>query len=216
MRKPSSYESLADAMVQLAETYRQDIWRDQDVYVEVWVEKDAMAGVLLEETSPWDIPLMVSRGFSSESYLYEAAEQIKRQSKPTYIYYFGDHDPSGVHIDRDIEKRLRRFAPEAEIHFVRLAVTPEQIEEYQLPTRPPKSRQGHGKNWKGQCVEVDAIPPHIVRQLLRDAIEGHVDRRRLEVTRAAEKSEQEVAFQLAKALHKDRDSGEGRPKKPKR
>jgi hypothetical protein len=64
---------------------------------------------------------MVPRGFSSLSYLYEATEVIKAQNKPAFLYYFGDHDPSGVHIERN----LRELAPKAEIYFERVAVRPE-------------------------------------------------------------------------------------------
>jgi hypothetical protein len=206
MRKPTSYVSLVDAMQRLARSYRQDLWCDQPVYVEVWVEKEAMAGVLMEETVPWDIPLMVSKGFSSESFLYSAAEKIKDVGKPTYIYYFGDFDPSGIYIDRDIERRLRGFCPNAEIHFVRLGVTAQHIREYSLPTRPPKRKKNtHAQGFRGErCVEIDAVPPRIVRDILRTAIEQHIDRRRLEVTRAAEASEREVALALAKTLFYER------------
>jgi hypothetical protein len=138
MRKPRTYSSLEAALENTAQTYRRSLWDNQDVYVEVWTEKDALAGVVLEETRPWDVPLMVSKGFSSVTYLYEAAQTIAEQGKPAYLYYFGDHDPSGVHIDRVIEKRLREFAPDAEIHFKRVAVTKDQIAQFELPTRPTK------------------------------------------------------------------------------
>src|SRR5262245_36550715 len=87
MRKPWSFGSLAEALESTARTYRRDLWEEQEVYVEIWTEKDALAGVLLEETRRWDVPLMVSRGFSSISYLYEAAETITMNDKPAYLYY---------------------------------------------------------------------------------------------------------------------------------
>src|SRR5262249_3089988 len=152
-------------------TYRRDLWDNQDHYVEVWTEKDALAGVLLEETRKWDVPLMVSRGFASASYLYEAAETIKAVGKPTYLYYFGDHDPSGLYIDRAIERGLREHAPEADIHFERVAVKPWQIELWNLPTRPTKTKGNpHSKGFEGASVEVDAIPPTDLRELVADCI----------------------------------------------
>jgi hypothetical protein len=138
MRKPRTYSSPEEALRWTAQTYRKALWDDQPVYVEVWTEKDALAGVLIEETRPWDVPLMVSRGFASVTYLYEAAETIAAQGKPAYLYYFGDHDPSGVYIDPNIESQLRQLAPDAEIYFKRVAVRPEQIELWDLPTRPTK------------------------------------------------------------------------------
>jgi hypothetical protein len=135
MRKARTHDSVQDALDWAASTYRRSLWSDQPVYVEIWCEKEALAGVLLQETDRWDVPLMVSRGFSSLTYLYEAAETIALEDKPTFIYYFGDHDPSGVHVDRRIERDLREFAPDAEIHFERVAVTEEQIHRWRLPTR---------------------------------------------------------------------------------
>src|SRR5262245_15609514 len=117
MRKPRTWSSAETMLRETVRTYRRSLWDNQDVDVEIRCEKDALAGVILEETHPWDVPLMVSRGFSSESYLYECAEQIKKQEKPAYLYYFGDHDPSGVRIDPAIRRRLERMAPDAEIHF---------------------------------------------------------------------------------------------------
>ena len=77
------------------------------VYVEVWCEKDALAGVLMEETEVYDVPLMVARGYSSISFLHSAAMAIKAIGKPAYIFHFGDLDPSGV----DAGPRHRGQAP---------------------------------------------------------------------------------------------------------
>src|SRR6202023_1926847 len=115
MRKPRTYASLRGMLELTKETYRRAVWSNQDAYVEVWLEKDALAGVLYKETAPWDVPLMVTRGYPSVSYLHEAAEIIADQGKPTFIYYFGDHDPSGHDITRVTEAGLREFAPDADI-----------------------------------------------------------------------------------------------------
>src|SRR5436190_1975869 len=76
MRKPTTYDDIEDALRDTAATYRRALWRDQEVYVEVWLEKEALAGVLLGVTAEWDVPLMVTRGFASLSYLHSAAETI--------------------------------------------------------------------------------------------------------------------------------------------
>src|SRR5690606_2999373 len=110
-RKPSSYCGLESVLAHTARFYRRDLWDQMDAYVEIWCEKDALSGVLYQVTGAWDVPLMVSRGFASHTYLYEAAQAIEAADKPTYLYFFGDHDPSGVHIDRSIERELRGFAP---------------------------------------------------------------------------------------------------------
>jgi hypothetical protein len=197
MRKPRTHSSMQAALRDCARTYRRALWNDQDVYVEIWTEKDAIAGVLLEETGPWDVPLMVSRGFSSITYLHEAAEAIAEQGKPAFLYYFGDHDPSGVTIDRKIEQRLREFAPGADLTFKRVAVTRQQIEEWRLPTRPTKKTDSRSKSFTGRSVEVDAIDPPRLRELVRDCIEGHVDQRQLQITKVAEARERELLKDFA-------------------
>ena len=79
---------------------------------------------------------------------------------PAYIYHLGDFDPSGLNAAREIEKTLREMAPEAEIHFERLAVTPEQIGIWSLPTRPTKTTDSRAKGFGDISVELDAIPPN--------------------------------------------------------
>jgi len=153
----------------------------------------------LERTS---VPLMVSRGFSSDTYLHSAAETIMAQGKPTYIYHFGDHDPSGVWIARKTEQGLRRHAgDDAEIHFERIAVTPEQIEEWNLPTRPTK-RDGntHARDFDGDSVELDAIPAADLRELVRECIEQHIDQTQFKVLQQAEASERELLLQWSRQI----------------
>jgi hypothetical protein len=199
MRKPTTWSSMNEALQSVASHYRRALWDNQDAYVEVWTEKDAIAGVLMEVTRMWDVPLMVSRGFSSVTFLYSAAENIQYVGKPTYIYYFGDHDPSGVLVDPKIEAGLREFAPEADIHFERVAVTRQQIEDFSLPTRPTKAGKTnkHAKGFKGDSVEVDAIDPRMLQQIARACIEEHVDEEAYRVLKIAEESEREIMLRLA-------------------
>jgi len=192
MHKNVRYGSIEEALDATSRHYRRDYWRDLDDYVEVWLEKDALAGVLFPVTDDWGVPLMVTRGFASLSYVHNAAETIERIGKPTYIYYFGDYDPSGVEIDRNLERRLREFAPHSEIYFERVAVRREQIEAYALPTRPTKRGSNHGRGLHhGDSVEVDAIPPAQLLGLVRSAIERHVDPARVALLEVAEASERQ-------------------------
>lgn len=191
MRKPTTHRSLAHVLESAARSYRRALWADQADYVEVWIEKDALAGVLYPVTSEWDVPLMVSRGFSSVSFLYEAAEAIQDQMKSAYIYLFTDFDRSGRLIADKIEKDLKDFAPDAEIHAVRAAVTDDQVEELGLPTRPPK-RKGDPP-----AVDLDAIPPDDLRAIVRSCIERHVDPDTLRRTRRIEAEERRTLQQIA-------------------
>lgn len=197
MRKPESWSSLTHALDATRRTYRRALWDSQDCYVEVWLEKDALSGVLFDVTSEWDVPLMVTRGFPSLSFLHGAAEHIAYVRKPTFLYYFGDHDPSGVLIPQRTAARLRELAPDAEIHFQRVAVTESQIELLQLPTRPTK-RDGnaHAKRFEGESVEVDAIAPNTMRAMCRACITDHIDRAALEATRRTEQAERDTLARL--------------------
>ncbi|MFH1738665.1 MAG: hypothetical protein ABIH23_06630 [bacterium] len=197
MRKPDTYSSAEQMLREAARFYRRSLWDNQSVYVEVWCEKDALAGVLYEVTEEYDVPLMVNRGFGSLTFLYEAAQSITHEKKPAYIYYFGDHDPSGKDIVRDTEAKLRMFAPDADIHFECVAVTPEQIKALDLPTRPTKRTDTRSKGFKSESVELDAIPSKILRHLVRSRIEQHIDPYALDVMKVAEDSERNALIELA-------------------
>ena len=204
MRKPKTYSGLEAALARTAETYRRAVWDNQRHYVEVWLEKDALAGVLYHETQSWDVPLMVTRGYPSLTYLYEAADAISDQGKPSYIYYFGDYDPSGVDITRAVEEGLREFAPEAEIYFERVAVTRQQIADWQLPTRPTKTTDSRSKNFEGESVEVDAIPPATLRELVSDCIMRHIGELEYSSLAATEKLERETMLRISEAWNAGR------------
>lgn len=211
MRKPDSYSSLNEALRITKECYRRALWQEQNAYVEVWCEKDALTGVIYPITAEWDVPLMVTRGFSSSTFLHGAAETIAAKKKPTFIYYLGDYDPSGLHIWADIQKRLLHYSHKAtaqrlgpNITFERIAITPAQVRKYNLPTRPTKTKGTHAKGFVGlgesqESIEVDALPPRMLRALVQEAITRHIDWRQLEITRIAEGSEREVLSMYVEA-----------------
>lgn len=195
--KPKTWSNAHRALTTTAAAYRRALWDDQAVHVEVWTEKDAIRSVVYPVTSEFDVPLMVARGYASESFLWSTAEDIIADGKPAVIYQLGDHDPSGVDAWRVIRERLRDFIPEQiGIEFERIAVTPEQIVEYQLPTRPTKKKDPRAKNFEGDSVEVDALPSPVLRELVRDAIEQWIDPEALRLTRIAEQSEREILARI--------------------
>jgi len=199
-RKPASFTGIEHCLNSAAEFYSRNLWASMPVQVEVWCEKDALAGVLLLETEVYDIPLMVARGYSSMSFLHSSAKHIEAKKKPAWIHHFGDLDPSGVDAARDIEAKLRRYAPNTEIHFERPAVTRQQADEWNLPSRPTKQTDTRAKKWTGTSVELDAIPAARLRELLRGCIERHVDQQQLALLRVAEESERELIKKWAQ-LH---------------
>jgi len=207
-RKPRSYGSLEEALRHTARTYRRDIWRRAEHYVEVWCESDSIASVIMEATEEYDVPLMTSRGFSSATYLWEAARSIAAVGKPVYLYYFGDWDPSGKIIPEVIERELRGHAPNAEIHFNRIAITPQQIQDLELPTKPPKTST-HSKGFKGGTVEIEAMPVPVLLDLVRGCIEQHIDQRHLDVLKVAEESERDILVGMLGELREGYWDGAG-------
>jgi hypothetical protein len=199
MQKPLTHGSIRAALDFTTRTYRRCLWDDMDVAVEVWLEKDALAGVLYDTTAEFDVPLFVTRGYASKSYLYEAATDLATDGVTTFIYYFGDHDPSGLDIPVKVEEALRRYAPEAEFQFERVAVTPEQIALWSLPTRPTKRTDTRSLGFEGGSVELDSIPLYRLRELARDCIERHVDAQVIADIRRTEDQERRELREIARA-----------------
>jgi hypothetical protein len=200
-RKPRTFGSIQQALEDTAKLYRRALWDNADEYVEIWLEKDALAGVIYPVTGKYDVPLMVARGYASLSFLYSAAEFIAELDKPAVIYHLGDYDPSGQDAARAIEQTLRELAPEATIRFKRLAVTPAQIEAWTLPSRPTKKTDTRAAKFGSDTsVELDAIPPDDLRALLEDAINVHLPQDQLGVMLEAEKSERSVLLDIIGGL----------------
>ena len=133
--------------------------------------------------------------------LYGVAQEIKECGKPTTIYYFGDHDPSGQNIFQTIQRELRKLAPTIDIYFEKLAVAPEQIEKWNLPTWPTKRTDSRSKNFDGNSVEVEAIEPETLRKLCRDAIESHLPEGHLKKVEMIEASEKRDILSPVKTVN---------------
>jgi hypothetical protein len=195
MRKPRSFDSVEQALADTARLYRKNLWTDADTYVEVWCEKDALAGVILPVTSKYDVPLMVARGFASETFCYEAVAARGDDDRLYHVKYLGDFDRAGIDAARTLMEKLTRFADEVgiEVVFDPIAVTMGQIERWGLPTRKPKRNSPADRNSPNDyCCELDAIPPDTMRDLVESAINEYIDQDQLRVLKVAEDSEREL------------------------
>jgi hypothetical protein len=159
----------------------------------VWCESDSVAGVLYGVTDPWTIPLMPCGGFPSKTFLRESMTAYRYENKPVVLLYIGDFDPSGMGVDNQIRKAIDRYANGVDVDFMRCAVTQDWINELNLPTRPPKQTDPRTKKWgdKG-TVEVEAIPPKILKEALNTLIEEYVDQDALHRLRLEERAERET------------------------
>lgn len=201
-RKPKTHAGLRDALGDIHRTYRRNLWENQDAYIEVWLEKEALAGVIYQVTARYDVPLMVTRGYPSLSFLASAAEdiEIEGEDSEVFIYYFGDFDPSGLDIARNVEERLDEMASTTFINFERSAVTADQVDEMALPLRPTKRQDTRARGWVGGSVELDAIDPASLRRLVEERIEQHVDTDALRVIQTVEAEER---AQLRRLIERD-------------
>lgn len=183
--------------------YRQDYWSEADEYVEIWIEKDALAGVVMPVVvDEFGLDLHVTRGFASVTYLQAAAENIMLEDRPVYVYLFTDYDPAGMNIADRVEQELwERAGDDCMVHVERVAVTPEQIQAYNLPTRPTKQSRRKSPTYYEAAhgdvsVELDAMPPDVLRDTIRERIERHMDPWRLEQMRMVEREERDGLARL--------------------
>lgn len=193
VRRRLRYRNLKEYAKDVARRYYLDYWVDAPVQVEVWVEKDALAGVLFPTVDKFGLELYVTRGYSSVTYLQEAAGAIAKDGRPAFVYVLTDFDPSGIAIAENIERELVRRAPSTEVRVERVAVTREQIDLYGLPTRPIKPDDPNRTRFVSEhgidCVELDSIDPNVLRALVSTRIELHMDQRRLQGLKEQEERE---------------------------
>jgi hypothetical protein len=207
IRKPNTYDHLDDALHVVERTYRRNLWRAQGVRIEVWLERDALAGVVSEVTHPWDVPLMVSRGTSSATFLHSAAEFASdayyERGVETVVLALYDYDAAGRRAARNVERGLREHAPYVPIEFCPLAVQEAQIDAWNLPTHPPKRSDPESHKFdRERAVELDAIPPDLLLGLIGGAIREYVDDDAWRREQVVEDSEREL---LARILDRTGD-----------
>jgi hypothetical protein len=178
--RPPEFDDLADLVEAALQTYRLPRWDGQEHYVELWVEKDALAGVLRPLAMQYHVTLMVNRGYSSQSAMYDAHERFLKaedEEKSCVLLYLGDHDPSGEDMVRDIDARLKMFGCDVEVH--KIALTMEQVTRYKPPPNPAKTSDSRAAGYIAEhghySWEVDALPPEVLQRLIRTAIERHAD-----------------------------------------
>lgn len=176
LRTLSHWNSPSEIVEACAEQYHVDLWQGQEFRPEVWIEKDALVGVIEGVCKELDIPHFSCRGYTSQSEMWVAGQRLRRyvRGKQTpVIFHFGDHDPSGKDMTRDIEDRLALFMGGVEVK--RLALNMEQIEEYEPPPNPAKTTDSRASayiaEFGGESWELDALEPSVIAGLIRTQVE---------------------------------------------
>lgn len=196
------FSNVDAALISTRDAYRRNLWATQRVFVEIWTEKDAIASILVEEANTFGVQVFPLRGFSSGTALYNAADHFKEQQaagKEVFVYYFGDHDPSGVEIDKSTIKNLKNDHG-VEINFERVAVLPEHIDQYNLLTRPSKKSDSRSINFEGESVEIDAMPMAIIREMVSECITAHINLHEWAMQKRIEFQERQLLNQVVFAI----------------
>lgn len=195
--KPRTFDSWQEALEESARSYRQALWSTSDYRLQLFTEKDAITGAIDGVTERYDIALGVLRGYSGESFAWRVAQSL-HPDRINVLGQLGDHDPSGVGAWADFTGKVAAFAGATiDVEFARLAVTEQQIIGMGLPLRPTKQSDVRARGWVGGSVEVDAIRPSVLRNIVEDWITFYIDEHALEVAKAVEDSERDALQRLA-------------------
>lgn len=175
LRGMSSWDNPESVITAAAHSFRYDPWQDQHYYVEVWFEKDALMGVFERAANMWRLPFFSCRGYASDSEVWGAAQRIKAMGKhhECVILHFGDHDPSGLDMTRDIGDRLELFGADVEVR--RLALNYDQIEQYGPPPNPAKESDSRFQSYMNETGlteswELDSMEPNVLAALVTDEV----------------------------------------------
>lgn len=200
VRSLSHWDSPAEIVKACSQQFHVDLWATQEARVEVWIEKDALVGVIEQACNEFDVPFFSCRGYVSQSEMWGAAmravqrmrretphkhlrDVVRAEPQRTIVLHFGDHDPSGIDMTRDIEDRINMFCahhgyPNA-FEMRRLALNMDQVEEHNPPPNPAKTTDSRYVDYQRQhgdeSWELDALEPSLLDSLIREEIDSVLD-----------------------------------------
>ena len=180
LRGNPHWDHPSDILFGAASQFRYDLWESQPERIEVWIEKDALLGVIEQTCRNLDIDFFSCRGYVSASEMWEASQRLGRyldNGQEVTILHLGDHDPSGIQMTDDIRRRLEEFC-EADFGFVpqveRIALTMDQVTEFNPPPNPAKLSDSRAADYVErygyESWELDALPPDTLQGLIEDAV----------------------------------------------
>lgn len=189
----------AEAIQAMAAYYSIPLWVNQPTRIEVWVEKEALAGVIARAAGEYDVAYFSCRGYVSQSELWGAAQRLERQlrrpgiretgAENVVILHLGDHDPSGLDMTRDMSDRLATFLvgdgyDPRRVQLERIALNWDQIEQYNPPPNPAKDTdarfEGYRREFGDESWELDALDPATLNDLITTRIQELMDTERYE------------------------------------
>lgn len=185
------WEGPGEVVETCSKIFNLDKWADQEFRLEVWVEKEALVGIIQKACEPYDVPYFACKGYPSQSEVWAASQRLIKHydnGQRPFIIHLGDHDPSGIDMTRDIEDRLGIFLGDdaywTDAHnpfedVQRIALNIDQIRQFHPPPNPAKMTdtrfKSYARKFGTESWELDALPPEQLLRLIRDAITGFLD-----------------------------------------
>lgn len=214
LRKVSTWDTPNDILRSAASSFKLDLWENQDNYCEVWIEKDALVGVIEPTCNRKRVPFFACRGYSSQSEQWEAGQRIARRindGKSVTVFHLGDHDPSGLDMTRDNEERLRMFIAEhadaSMFEIERLALNMDQVRTHNPPPNPAKMTDsrfgGYATKYGNKSWELDALEPKMIAALIGDNINSVIDDEQWQEDEERESKQRDRLYNLADTMDFD-------------
>lgn len=183
LKSNSHWEDPADIISAVGRSYQIDMWNRQAYRPEIWIEKDAIVGVIENVCEELDVPYFSCRGYTSQSEMWVGGQRIGRWAEggeqTPVIFHFGDHDPSGKDMTRDIVDRLEMFM--GGVKLERLALNMDQVEKYNPPPNPAKITDSRSKGYiaefGSESWELDALEPKVIVGLIRREVTKLIDQK---------------------------------------
>jgi len=176
------WNSPADVLDSAAYSYRTDLWQSQPYRLEVWIEKEALAGVIEGVCKQWDVPYFSCKGYNSQSEMWRAGQRLLELAESGYmvrVLHLGDHDPSGIDMTRDIRDRLNMFAEPNDIVVKRIALNMDQVEELKPPPNFAKLSDARSADYIAEygdeSWELDALSPAYINDLIQEEVAEVLD-----------------------------------------
>lgn len=181
VRSFAAWNSPQEIMEAVASQYREDIWSGQEYRPEIWIEKDALVGVIAPACEHYRVPYFACRGYTSQSEQYAAGKRFSAHRENGFepiVFHLGDHDPSGLDMTRDNADRLAMFARD-DVAVKRLALNMAQVSQYSPPPNPAKDTDarfaGYRTKFGESSWELDALSPPVIDALIATALDEIID-----------------------------------------
>jgi len=188
-----------------AQQYRVDYWKGQEYRPEVWIEKDALTGVIAGVCREYDTPYFSCRGYTSQSEVWAASQRFSgyiEDRQIPIIIHLGDHDPSGIDMTRDIQDRMNVFG--VDVETIRIALNMDQVKKYSPPPNPAKitdSRfQGYVSNFGEESWELDALEPKVISALVKKELKKLIDPEKWKLSEEDQQEGRDKILEMAEQI----------------